>query len=152
MTGATDSSGNCVGVKLGIRDCEPYCMLIRRTERLHTMEIGDRINPVSLSFPPPLSFPSKCPSNVLWSPSSIPNLTPVRPSSSIPNPKSDPCADPPLSSLTPAQTHRYAGLRCPSQLLRLKWCNVNLPESWMTIHATKMSLDESRSNLVEWSP
>jgi len=32
---------------------------------------------------------------------------------------------------------RYAGLRCPSELLRLKWCDVNLPESRMTIHASK---------------
>ncbi len=32
---------------------------------------------------------------------------------------------------------RYAGLRCPSELLRLKWCDVNLPESRMVIHASK---------------
>lgn len=32
---------------------------------------------------------------------------------------------------------RYGGLRCPSELLRLKWCDVNLPEGRMTIHASK---------------
>lgn len=32
---------------------------------------------------------------------------------------------------------RYGGLRCPSELLRLKWCDVNLHEGRMTIHASK---------------
>ncbi len=32
---------------------------------------------------------------------------------------------------------RYGGLRCPSELLRLKWDDVNLPEGRMTIHAIK---------------
>ncbi len=32
---------------------------------------------------------------------------------------------------------RYGGLRCPSELLRLKWCDVNLPDGRMVIHASK---------------
>ncbi|EMI17381.1 phage integrase family protein [Rhodopirellula maiorica SM1] len=32
---------------------------------------------------------------------------------------------------------RYGGLRCPSELLRLRWCDVNLPEGRMVIHASK---------------
>ena len=32
---------------------------------------------------------------------------------------------------------RYGGLRCPSELLRLKWTDVNLPARRMTIHASK---------------
>jgi integrase len=32
---------------------------------------------------------------------------------------------------------RYGGLRCPSELIRLKWTDVNLPEGRMTIHASK---------------
>ncbi len=32
---------------------------------------------------------------------------------------------------------RYGGLRCPSEIRRLKWTDVNLPEGRMTIHASK---------------
>jgi integrase len=32
---------------------------------------------------------------------------------------------------------RFAGLRCPSEVLGLRWVDVNLPEGRMTIHATK---------------
>lgn len=32
---------------------------------------------------------------------------------------------------------RFGGLRCPSELLRLQWTDVNLPDGRMTIHADK---------------
>ncbi|MEX1026418.1 MAG: phage integrase SAM-like domain-containing protein, partial [Candidatus Paceibacterota bacterium] len=38
---------------------------------------------------------------------------------------------------------RYGGLRCPSEVLRLRWVDVNLPERRMTIHAPKTEHHET---------